>query len=106
MALDSAVEAMVEGMELMPPELRIKLLEEIGRLHGMSLTLFALLESQEHKEHECRLSFPKQLVDDYLEAWHKDVYSSMEMSCAANGLAYAPDPNKELRDEILAESDD
>ena len=106
MALDGALEAMIEGMEILPSDKRLLLLEEIGRLHGMGLTLLALLTSQDHKDHEdCNLKYPKEVIDGYLDAWNKDVYHSIQLTCEANGIDYVPDPNKELRDEILAEVD-
>ena len=106
--LDKAFEQVVAGMEQMDSEDRITLLESIGRLHGMSLTLFTLLEAVDHKDHEaheCGLKYPKDIVEGYFSAFRKDVDASIEMTCVANGFEYAPDPNKEVRDEILAESD-
>ena len=105
--MDKALKAMVEGMEMLDSELRIKLLEEIGRLHGISLTLFALLESQEHTGHadDCPVKYPKFVVDGYMEAFSKDVYSSIQLTCEVNGIEYTADPNKKVRDEILNSCD-
>ena len=104
--LSESMESVVEGMEQLDSNGRVRLMEEIGKLHGMTLTLFTLLHSQAHKDHDCELRFPKDIVDGYLEAWHKDVYTSIEITCAANGIDFEPDPNKEVRDEILRESSD
>ena len=98
---DRAMEAMIAGMESLNSEGRLKLLENIGELHGMSLTLFALLEAKEHEDHDCKLSYPKTTIDGYLEVFLKDVYGSIELTCDANSIVYAPDPNKKVRDEIL-----
>ena len=102
--MHDSTEAMIKGMEMLDSDDRVKLLEDIGRLHGVSLTLFTLLEATDHADHKCELSFPKAIIDGYMEAFHKDVYSSVEMTCIANGIDYAPDPNKEVRDEILNSS--
>lgn len=103
--LDTAFTDLVGSMNELDSKERIELLEAVGRLHGMSLTLFALLETVDHKDHDCKLKYPKTIVEGYLDAFGKDVASSMEMTSIANGLEYAPDPNKKVRDEILKEAD-
>ena len=105
--LDKAFEQVVAGMEQMDTDDRITLLEGVGKLHGMTLTLFTLLEAVDHKDHEdheCGLKYPKDIIDGYIDSFTKDVESSMEMTCAVNDIAYATDPNKEVRDEILSEA--
>ena len=96
--LEKAFDSVVEGMAQLDTNRRVRLLEEIGRLHGMTITLFAILEGEGEGS-----KYPKEIVDGYMSAFNKDLQRSIAMTCAANGLELAPDPNKEVRDEILGE---
>ena len=85
---------------------RIALLQIVSELHLASLVTFLAVESAEHQKHsDCDLKYPSKGADAYLKEFRKDLESSLQTTCILNGLEYCPDPNKELRDEILNEID-
>ena len=45
----------------------------------------------------------KEFTEGFTEAVRKDIISSVAMTCKVNGWEFHPDPNKDLRDEILNE---
>lgn len=58
----------------------------------------------------CSLHIPdegmsvKEFTEGFMGAITKDVLSSVAMSCKANGWEFHPDPNKELRDELISKT--
>jgi hypothetical protein len=93
-----ALEVLIDGMTELDTKRRVMLLEKIGRLHGMAVTMFSIMETYDG----CHNS-PKDIVSGYLEAFGKDVTTSVELTCDANGMEYDRDPNKTVREEILNE---
>jgi len=101
---DSLISDMVSKKDDMA---RRKMLEAVSEMHLITFVAWLGLELNDHDGHpeECPFQNVEKVVDSYIEAIGKDIRTSMMATCAANGVEYVPDPNKEVRDAILAESD-
>lgn len=98
--MKEALAGLLAGMEVLDEEGRLALLEEVGKLHGIGIAAFTMILASEHRGHDCDLTHPKDIVKDYLEAFRKDLYTSLEATCEINGIPFARDPNAKLREEI------
>jgi hypothetical protein len=105
---DKLLDEIVGDMVDADAKTRIKILESMSELHLVSfVTWLGTNIMVDHVDHadDCPYKNPKELVDKYVECFAKDLEASVEATCLANGVQYVPDPNKEVRDEILAQGD-
>ena len=105
-ATDQMMELFASRMAEAPAEKRLDLLHGIDNLHVMLFVSWIVMEAHDHKDHgkECEFAEGmKGIAETYLETFTASVMGSIEATCAVNGMVFAPDPNKELRDEILRE---
>jgi hypothetical protein len=98
---EALIDAMVQGSE----KARLKLLQTVDNAHVMLFVTWAMTERVDHEGHgeDCSFHNMKDLTEGYLEQFTMSITKSIQATCEANGISYMPDPNKEVRDEILAE---
>lgn len=103
--LSSVTEAIATKMVELDDEDRMKMLEGVDQMHVVAFVTWLGLELGDHDDcpEQCPFQNPKEVVEGYVEQFSKSLHKSIEMTCEANDIPYAPDPNKEVRDEILSQ---
>lgn len=104
---DKIAQFLTEKMANADSEERINLLHLADNLHVMLFVAWATMEAFDHKDHKgdtCAFNSMKKVAEGYVEQFGMSITKSVQATCEANGLPYALDPNKKVREEILNET--
>jgi hypothetical protein len=100
------MDAITVRMVKMNDEERMTMLQAVDNTHVAAFVTWITLEQVDHENcgENCAFKNMEHVTESYINQFASALRKSVSATCEANGMEYAPDPNKEVRDEILAES--